>query len=206
MNDQLKLALVAAGGALLGALLTFIGSVMQVRTAAKSKKQELGQAKQQAQTQMYVDHVAQRLENRRTSYLTFMQAIEQLLRLTSEDQTDRLRSTGPADEQAAVDYGQRLMDAASQIDAARDAIFLDGPQAVAGLAAELCRIPHRLAQSALDTALATVDRHAEVQAATISLRTELMREMVRFSQGASAAINLDGVGNHLDPLLSPRQG
>jgi hypothetical protein len=80
-----------------------------------------------------------------------------------------------------------MAEAAGEIDTARNTVMIDGPQAVAGQAAELCRIPYRL-----PSAVSAVD-----------IRVNLIRELTRFSVMASAALNLDGVGNHLDSFQTP---
>ncbi|MEU9183321.1 hypothetical protein AB0D14_01885 [Streptomyces sp. NPDC048484] len=95
-----------------------------------------------------------------------------------------------------------LLSAAGEIEAARNSVMIDGPQAVAGQAAELSRIPYRLAMAAsavCDEPLESEPHQLALEAA-IEIRADLLRQLVLFSVMASAALNLDGVGNHLDPL------
>ncbi|MEU8571736.1 hypothetical protein [Streptomyces asoensis] len=200
MRTQIITALVGVAGTGLGASLTLIGTTWQARMTARSKRQELDQAREQASTQLYVDHVSRRLENRRTTYIDFMQAVSQLVQLTREDKIDRARL-----ENETFDHRMQMMEAAGEIEAARNTVMVDGPQAVAIQAAELCRVPYRLAQAVsaiYDEALDDEGRRQAMEQA-IEVRTALMRELTRFSVMASAALNLDGVGNHLDPLTSP---
>lgn len=203
MRTQIVTALVGVVGTGLGASLALIGTTWQARITARSKRQELDQAKEQASTQLYVDHVSRRLENRRTTYIDFMQAVSQLVQLTREDKIDGARLTGET-----LDHRMQMMEAAGNIESARNTVMVDGPQAVAIQAAEICRVPYRLAHAVSAIYDETLDDEGRRQAMeqAIEVRTVLMRELTRFSVMASAALNLDGVGNHLDPLTSPAPG
>ncbi|WP_328441220.1 hypothetical protein OHA71_38125 [Streptomyces sp. NBC_00444] len=180
--------------------LALIGTTWQARIAAGSKRQELNQSKEQARTQLYVDHVGRRLKNRRATYIAFMQAASTLVQATRDDRIDGARLTGQILQHLA-----EMAEAAGEIDTARNTVMIDGPQAVAGQAAELCRIPYRLASAVsaiYDDSLDDDGRQQALQAA-VDIRVNLVRELTRFSVMASVALNLDGVGNHLDNFQTP---
>ncbi|MEU6122794.1 hypothetical protein [Streptomyces sp. NPDC047123] len=200
MRTQIITALVGVGGTGLGASLALIGTAWQARITARSKAQELAQSREQAYIQLHVDHVGQRLENRRGSYLEFSKAVAALTKLTRVDAIEAAQRQGDT-----TGYQDSLGEAAAEIEAARNAVLIDGPQAVATQAAELCRIPYRLAElvDAVCGETPGSEPHQRAREAADELRTELIRELVRFSVMASAALNLDGVGNHLGPLNSP---
>ncbi|MFF9861091.1 hypothetical protein [Streptomyces tendae] len=202
MRTQIITALVGLAGTGLGATLTLIGTTWQARIAARTKRQELDQAKEQARTQLYVDHVSQRRENRRETYIAFMGDISTLLQLTREDRIEQARLQGETTAHLA-----ELAAAAGAIEASRNTVMIDGPQAVAVQAAELCRLPYRLASAVEEIYEGGLDDNGRQQAlqAAIDQRVHLMRELTRFSVMASAALNLDGVGNHLDDFQSPTQ-
>ncbi|WP_327346546.1 hypothetical protein [Streptomyces europaeiscabiei] len=94
MRTQIITAVVGVVGTGLGASLALIGTAWQARRAARSKRQELVQSKEQARTQLYVDHVGRRLENRRATYIAFMQAVSTLVQATRDDRIDGARLTG----------------------------------------------------------------------------------------------------------------
>ncbi|WP_406360295.1 hypothetical protein OID55_10825 [Streptomyces sp. NBC_00715] len=195
MRVQIVTAAVGVLGTGVGATVALIGTTWQARIAARSKRQELDQAKEQARTQLYVDHVGQRLNNRRSTYIDFMKAVSTLVQATREDRIEVAIHNGQV-----IDYLAELSAAAGEIETARNTVMIDGPHAVAGQAAELCRIPYRLADAVstiYDTSLDDVGRRNALDAA-MEIRINLMRELTRFSVMASAALNLDGVGNHLD--------
>lgn len=200
MRTQIITAIVGVAGTGLGASLALIGTTWQARIAARSKRQELDQAKEQARTQLYVDHVGQRLENRRTTYIAFMKSVSALTQLTREDAIEAAQRRGDL-----VEYVAALLSAAGEIEAARNSVMIDGPQAVAEQTAELCRIPYRLAMAAsavCDEPLESEPHRLALEAA-MEIRSSLLRELALFSVMASAALNLDGVGNHLDAFQSP---
>ncbi|WP_159049677.1 hypothetical protein [Streptomyces sp. NRRL WC-3618] len=129
-----------------------------------------------------------------------MQAVSILVQATRDDRIDGARLTGQI-----VQYFTEMAEAAGEIDTARNTVMIDGPQAVAGQAPELCRIPYRLASamSAIyDESLDDDGRQQALQAA-LDIRVNLVRELTRFSVMASAAWNMDGVGNHLDSFQTP---
>ncbi|MFG2277071.1 hypothetical protein ACGFNQ_00085 [Streptomyces asoensis] len=195
MRTQIITALVGAAGTGLGASLALIGTTWQARITARSKRQELDQAKEQVSTQLYVDHVGRRLENRRTTYIDFVKAVSHLVQLTREDKIDRVRL-----ENETLDHRMQMMEAAGEIESARNTVMVDGPQAVAIQAAEVCRVPYHLAQavSAIYDGALDDDGRRQAMAQAVEVRTVLMREVTRFSVMASAALNLDGAGNHLE--------
>ncbi|WP_406128034.1 hypothetical protein [Streptomyces sp. NBC_00989] len=200
MRTQIITAVVGVVGTGLGASLTLIGTTWQARIAAHSKRRELDQSKEQARTQLYVDHVGRRLENRRATYIAFMQAVSTLVQATRDDRIDGARLTGQI-----VQHLAEMAEAAGEIDTARNTVMIDGPQAVASQAAELCRIPYRLASAVsaiYDESLDDDGRQQALQAA-VDIRVNLVRELTLFSVMASAALNLDEVGNHLDSFQTP---
>ncbi|WP_327335901.1 hypothetical protein OG384_04505 [Streptomyces sp. NBC_01324] len=171
-------------------------SALSTRSTAKAKQQELEQLSGQAKTQLYVDHVNQRREHRRATYLTFVQAVAALSRLTREDRHRAAKLAGRTEE-----YGVELSDAASAIEAARDTVMLDGPHYVAEEAAELCRLPYRVAGAALAAHEHALDspEWATATGQMDDLRTQMIKKCTRFSVAGSSAINMDGVGNHTEP-------
>ncbi|MEV5606414.1 hypothetical protein AB0L33_33785 [Streptomyces sp. NPDC052299] len=189
-------AIVGVGGTCAGSLLTLLQSTLSARSTTKTKQQELEQLSQQARTQLYVDHINQRREHRRATYLAFVQAVAVLNRLTREDQHRAAKLAGRSEE-----YGIELSDAASAIEAARDTVMLDGPQSVTEEAVELCRLPYRVADAALTAHEHGLDsaEWAAMTAAMDNLRTQMIRQCTRFSVAGSSALNMDGVGNHTEP-------
>ncbi|MFE7648650.1 hypothetical protein [Streptomyces phaeoluteigriseus] len=194
MRIQIITALVGVVGTGLGASLTLMGTTWQARIAARSKRQELEQAKEQARTQLYVDHVSQRLDNRRTTYIDFMKSVSQLVQLTREDKIDGAGLGGEA-----LAHRVQMMEAAGEIESARNTVMVDGPQAVAMQAAEVCRLPYRLAEavSAIHDESPDSEGRRQAMEGAMEVRVALMRELTRFAVMASAALNLDGAGNHL---------
>lgn len=196
MRTQLITALVGLGGTSLGAILALAGNAITARTTARTKGLELEQLGQQARTQLYVDHVNQRREHRRATYLAFAQAVSALLRLTREEAHEEAKL-----RQRTEDYARELLMAAGAIESARDTVIIDGPQSVARLAAELCRFPYRVASAARvahDHEIGSADWDSAVEA-LVAIRLELIRESTKFSMAGSNALNLDGVGNHVEP-------
>ncbi|MEH0469482.1 hypothetical protein ACN6K4_005416 [Streptomyces hayashii] len=200
MRTQIITAVVGVVGTGLGASLALIGTTWQARIAARTKRQELDQSKEQARTQLYVDHVGRRLENRRATYIIFMEAVSALVQATREDKIDGARLNGQT-----VQHMAEMAEAAGRIETARNTVMIDGPQAVSGQAVELCRIPYRLASAVSAIYDESLDDDGRRQAlhAAVDSRINLMRELTRFSVMASAALNLDGVGNHLENFQTP---
>ena len=86
-----------------------------------------------------------------------------------------------------VQHLAEMAEAAGEIDTARNTVMIDGPQAVAGQAPALCRIPYRLARAVsaiYDESLDDDGRQQALQSA-VDIRVNLVRELTRFSVMAS---------------------
>ncbi|MFF7966737.1 hypothetical protein ACFZC3_15395 [Streptomyces sp. NPDC007903] len=192
MQPQIITALLTLSGTMTGVVGTLVATAYQARVAQKGRAMELASGQQQAATRLHAEHISTRLEQRRTTYLDFMNAVSKLTHLTREDQLDA----------ASSDYEAELEAAARAIEVARDPVILDGPQAVADVAAELCRIPYRLGGAALEVlehSDGSAERLAAFEAMT-EIRDHLLRHYALFCRAGSLAINLDGVGNYADEL------
>jgi len=195
VQAEITTALIALGGGLFGAATTFGSTAWQSWANTKTRKQELAQGQHQALTQLHVEHVNQRGEQRRESYLDFLKAVSRLARLTREDQHATHRDN-------LEEYETMLEAAARDIEVARDPVVLDGPQEVANVAVELCRIPYRLGGAALKVHR-NEENGGERQAAMdamLELRTTMLRGHAEFMRAGSLALNMDGVGNYADQL------
>ncbi|WP_060891824.1 hypothetical protein [Streptomyces europaeiscabiei] len=125
--------------------------------------------------------LGRRMENRRATYIAFMQAVSTLVQATRDDRIDGARLTGEI-----VQHLAEMAEAAGEIDTARNTGMIDGPQAVAGQAAELCRIPYRLASAVsaiYDESLD--DGRQQAPQSAVAIRVNLVRELTRFSVMAS---------------------
>jgi len=193
VQHQIVTALVGLSGTVTGAALALSGTAWQSYTNSKMRRQELAQGQQQALTQLHVDHVNQRRDQRRNSYLAFMEAVAKFVRLTRDDQVDTLGNTGSGER-----YGELLLAAVGDIDAARDPVILDGPQAVADVAGELCRLPHRVALHAVEILEREPGSDDQLQARTQlrESRDALLRKHTEFMRAGALALHMDGVGNY----------
>ncbi|MGW4227659.1 hypothetical protein ACWEG1_29865 [Streptomyces bauhiniae] len=192
MQTEIITALLTLSGTVTGVVGTLTATAYQARVAQKGRAMELASGEQQAATKLHAEHISTRLEHRRTTYLAFMNAVSKLTQLTRDDQL----------EAASSGYEAQLEEAARAIEVARDPVILDGPQNVADVAAELCRIPYRLGLAALE-----VLEHSEGSAerleafeAMTEIRDRLLLHYTLFCRAGSLAINLDGVGNYAAEL------